>query len=179
MPGDATAAVLIASRNGSTTLAATIRSAVGQCEVYVVSDASIDDTVAVAATAGAQVLALTENVGKPAALFAANARFELTKRFDAVVILDDDTLIAPDFVQHCLAALHDNVAIVVGKTVTNWTHEHRWNVWLGVRAYSYWKYQLLVRRGQSALNVMNCISGSNSLYRSSVLEQVQIGRAHV
>lgn len=168
------AAVLIASRNGSTTLAATIRSAVEQCEVYVVSDASTDETAAVAVAAGARVLALTDNVGKPAALYAANAHFGLTARFDAIAILDDDTLIAPDFVQHCLAALHDNVAIVVGKTVTNWTQEHRWNVWLGVRAYSYWKYQLLVRRGQSALNVMNCISGSNSLYRSSVLEQVLI-----
>ena len=171
-PRAASAAVLIASRNGAQTIVATIASAIGQAEVYVVSDASTDATAQVARANGAHVLVLGENVGKPSALFAANAHFGLTRRYDAVAILDDDTLIAPGFIGHCLEALTDQVAIVVGRTVTNWTHEHRWNVWLGVRAYSYWKYQLLVRRGQSALNVMNCISGSNSLYRSTVLDQV-------
>jgi cellulose synthase/poly-beta-1,6-N-acetylglucosamine synthase-like glycosyltransferase len=40
------------------------------------------------------------------------------------------------------------------------------------RAFSYWKFQLFIRRGQSALNVMNCISGSNSLYRTSLLRRL-------
>jgi cellulose synthase/poly-beta-1,6-N-acetylglucosamine synthase-like glycosyltransferase len=117
---------------------------------------------------------LTENVGKPAAIYRALRELELTSRYDAVAILDDDTTIAPDFVAHAIEKLVDGVAIVVGRTITRWEHEHRWNVWLGSRAYSYWRYQATLRRGQSALGVMNCISGSNSVYRSSLLDQVVI-----
>lgn len=167
-------AVLIATRNGADTLASTIASAAGQADVYVVSDGSTDDTARIAEESGAKVLALSVNIGKPAALYRANRHFGLTTDYRAVAVLDDDTVIGPDFIRHCLAGLTDRVAIVVGRTITNWTREHRWNPWLAVRAYSYWKYQLLVRRGQSALNVMNCVSGSNSLYRSTVLEQVLI-----
>lgn len=166
--------MLIATRNGADTLASTIASAAGQADVYVVSDGSTDDTARIAEQSGAKVLALSVNIGKPAALYRANRHFGLTTDYRAVAVLDDDTVIGPEFIRHCLAGLTDRVAIVVGRTITNWTREHRWNPWLGVRAYSYWKYQLLVRRGQSALNVMNCVSGSNSLYRSSVLEQVLV-----
>jgi cellulose synthase/poly-beta-1,6-N-acetylglucosamine synthase-like glycosyltransferase len=41
-----------------------------------------------------------------------------------------------------------------------------------MRAFGYWKYQAFIRRGQSALGVMNCISGSNSVYRSAFLRVV-------
>lgn len=138
--------------------------------VYVVSDASTDATAAVAAAAGAQVLALEHNVGKPAALHAAYTWFGLGGTYRAVVILDDDVVIAPDFVTRTLEHLTTEVAIVVGHNVTWWPDEHRWNPWLAKRAYSYWNYQAIVRRLQSHFNVMNCISGSNSIYRTELLD---------
>jgi len=69
-------AVLIACRNGAGSIGAAIRTGRRNgCEVYVVSDASTDDTAQVARSAGAIVLALDVNVGKPAALWTAYETF--------------------------------------------------------------------------------------------------------
>jgi poly-beta-1,6-N-acetyl-D-glucosamine synthase len=167
-------AVLIASKDGERTIAETIRSAVDQADVYVVSDGSTDGTAHVAADSGAHVLELHTNVGKPAALYRAIKTLRLTERYDAIAILDDDTVVAPDFIEQAAQALVPGVAIAVGRTITRWPHKCRWNVWVGSRAYAYWRYQITVRRAQSALNVLNCISGSNSVYRSSLLDQVLV-----
>lgn len=111
-----TVAFLIATKNGAATVAETIRSAESQGPVYVVSDGSDDDTVAVAEAAGAQVLHLETNVGKPSALRTAIDTFGLTRRYEAIAILDDDTVVDPDFLEHCRQALQPGVAIAVGKT---------------------------------------------------------------
>jgi cellulose synthase/poly-beta-1,6-N-acetylglucosamine synthase-like glycosyltransferase len=166
-------AILIACHNGAATIATAVSAARADGrEVYVVSDASTDGTVEVAVTAGARVLALTVNVGKPAALKAAFDHFGLATAYRAVAILDDDVVIAPDFMAESLAQLGDDVAIVVGRNVTWWPRERRWNPWLAKRAYSYWNYQAVIRRIQSHFNVMNCISGSNSVYRVELLTRV-------
>jgi cellulose synthase/poly-beta-1,6-N-acetylglucosamine synthase-like glycosyltransferase len=169
-------AVLVASKDGAATIRATVHSAVTQADVYVVSDGSSDATAEVARAAGAQVLELTENLGKPAAIHRALNELRLTERYDAIAVLDDDTIIAPDFIARAVEQFRKGVAIVVGRTITRWNHENRWNVWLAARAYAYWRYQATLRRGQSALGVMNCISGSNSLFRSSVLAEVAVER---
>lgn len=168
-----TVAVLIASRNGEQTIGETVRAALkNNVPVYVVSDASSDDTVAVAVGGGAQVLALTVNLGKPDALKAAYGYFGLGERYDAVAILDDDVIVDASFVQMALRQMSSEVAIVVGKNITWWPNKHRWNAFLASRAYAYWQYQLTVRQLQSAFNVMNCISGSNSVYRTELLDVV-------
>ncbi|MFX0593876.1 glycosyltransferase [Melissospora conviva] len=164
-------AILIACRNGSGTIGASVTAARRTgANVYVVSDASSDDTVDQALRAGAAVLELTDNVGKPAALNLGYVRFGLGVYYRAIVILDDDVTVAEDFVEVSLAQLTDRTAIVVGHNVTWWPQERRWNVWLAKRAYSYWNYQIFIRRVQSYFNVMNCISGSNSLYRTELLD---------
>ncbi|MFV2083160.1 glycosyltransferase family 2 protein [Micromonospora sp. LOL_021] len=166
-------AVLVACRNGAGTIGAAVTAALRTgAPVFVVSDASTDDTARRAADAGADVLDLAANVGKPAALHAGYRHFRLGARFRAVAILDDDVIIAENFVTEALATMTDQVAIAVGHNVTWWPREHRWNPWLAKRAYSYWNYQLFLRRIQSHFNVMNCISGSNSLYRVELLDRV-------
>lgn len=166
------ACVLIACRNGERQIATAVARAVAQAPVFVVSDGSTDATAATARAAGADVLELDQNVGKPAAIARALAHFRLESRFETVAVIDDDTRIEAHFIRHALRSMRAGVAIVVGKTVSDWTHQVRWNPWVAARAFSYWKYQLFIRRGQSALNVMTCISGSNSLYRTSVLAAV-------
>ncbi|MBY8872361.1 glycosyltransferase family 2 protein [Micromonospora sp. PLK6-60] len=166
-------AILIACRNGAATIATAVTAARATgAPVYVVSDGSTDDTARVAAEAGARVLALGTNVCKPAALQIGFVFFALNVTRRAVAIIDDDVSVAPDFVTAALARLDDDVAIVVGHNVTWWPPEHRWNPWLAKRAYSYWNYQVITRRIQSHFNVMNCISGSNSLYRVELLDEV-------
>lgn len=164
-------AVLIACRNGESTIASTIESARRNgCSVYVVNDASTDATVQVAVHAGANVLDLKDNVGKPAALLQGYEFFDLGSRYPAVAILDDDVEIADDFVERCLEQFGPDTAIVVGKNLTKWPRTRRWNIWLAKRAFSYWNYQLIIRRLQSAFGVMSCISGSNSVYRTELLD---------
>lgn len=167
-------ATLIASKDGESTIEATVVSIREQSDVYVVSDGSADGTAQAAAAAGARVFELAENVGKPAAIYRAVKAWKLTERYDALVILDDDTVVAPDFVAQALAQMRTGVSIVVGRTITQWGAERRWNVWLGSRTYAYWRYQVTIRRAQSAFNILNCISGSNSVYRSSLLDQVLV-----
>jgi biofilm PGA synthesis N-glycosyltransferase PgaC len=166
-------AILIASKDGRHTIGDAVRAALGTgVPVYVVSDGSTDDTAAVAERSGARVLALPGNVGKPAALRAGYRFFELGLRYRAIAILDDDVQVERNFLARAAAELGPDTAIVVGHNVTWWPYEKRWNPWLAKRAYSYWSYQATVRRLQSAGNVMNCISGSNSLYRTELLDRV-------
>jgi poly-beta-1,6-N-acetyl-D-glucosamine synthase len=166
------ACVLIACRNGETEIGAAVARAVAQAPVFVVSDGSTDATAQMSRTAGAEVLELDRNVGKPSAIAKALRHFDIAARFETIAVIDDDTRIEPDFIRQALRRMRAGVAIVVGKTVSDWTHGVRWNPWVAARAFAYWKYQLFIRRGQSALNVMTCISGSNSLYRTSLLAQV-------
>ncbi len=166
-------AILIACRNGEKSIASTIRSGLRNgCDVYVVSDASTDATVKVAKSAGALVLGLRKNIGKPAALHRGYKKFSLGSRYRAVAILDDDVQIADDFIVKCLEQFGPDTAIVVGKNITEWPKDRRWNIWLAKRAFSYWNYQLVIRRIQSIFGVMNCISGSNSVYRTELLDDI-------
>lgn len=166
-------AILIASKNGEQTIAQTIKAAKKNGRtVFVVSDGSTDRTAKEAKLAGAKVLALRKNIGKPSALHRAYRHFNISKNYDAVAILDDDVLIERDFIRHSKSAMGYDTAITVGRNITEWPYEQRWNMWLAARAYSYWCYQITQRRAQSAFNVMNCISGSNSLYRTEILDQV-------
>lgn len=200
-------AVLIASKEGAETIGTTVASAVAQADVYVVSDGSTDRTAQVARRAGASVLDLDVNVGKPAAIYRAVDAFALVDRYAAILIIDDDTTIAADFVRRSVQRMRDGrralavdrsyagverrradrradggrpavdrrspgVGIVVGRTVTDWDDAHRWNAWVGSRAYAYWRYQVTIRTGQDRVNALNCISGSNSIYRSTLLKEV-------
>ena len=178
-------AILIACFRGEATIASTVKAAIATgCDVYVVDDGSklkkvndkadrpIDQTTEVARRAGAIVVELLHNVGKPAALLEAYQELQLSQRYQAVAILDDDVQIEPDFIYQANKLMTKEVAIVVGKNITWWPDSLKWNIWIASRAYSYWSYQIVIRKIQSFFNVMNCISGSNSLYRTELLDVV-------
>lgn len=165
-------AVLIASKDGGANIAQTIRTIGSQAPVFVVSDGSTDDTALVAEAEGAHVLALAENVGKPAALHRALHELGLLDDYAYIVVLDDDTTVAPDFVHRCVKRMVDGVSIVCGQTLSSWPEEHKWNVLVGNRMYAYWKFQWTIKRGQSAFGAVNCVAGSNSMYRSELLRRV-------
>ncbi len=166
-------AFLIASKNGENTIADVVRSAKrSRRQVFVVSDGSTDMTAKNARLAGATVLNLRKNIGKPSALHRAYTQFNLGKKFDAIAILDDDVLVDKDFIKQTKLYMKNDTAISVGKNITRWPDSKKWNIWLATRSYSYWSYQLTLRHIQSTFNVMNCISGSNSLYRTEVLDKV-------
>jgi biofilm PGA synthesis N-glycosyltransferase PgaC len=165
-----TTAVLIACKNGEATIGNTVRSAVGQADVYVVSDGSTDRTAQVAAAAGAIVLSTRASGGKPAALRAANRRFGLSTRYRYVAVLDDDTTIEPDYVAKLEAKMDadERIAAASGRIDSYWDHERRWNPFIAMRAFMYWSYQVTIKRGQNALKVVNVICGANTIFRAEV-----------
>lgn len=180
-------AILIACYRGAGTIGETVKAALKTgCTVYVVDDGSKqrkqnesfdpsnDQTAEVASAAGATVLELPRNGGKPKALYEAYHQLQLGSKYKAVTILDDDVTIEQHFITHTLLTMTEDVAIAVGKNITWWPHKLRWNIWVAKRAFSYWNYQLVTRRLQSFFGVMNCISGSNSTYRVELLDQVLV-----
>jgi len=173
LPGPKTFAFVIATLNGASTVASSVRVCSSQADTYMVSDGSTDDTVDVALAAGAtSAVQLEKNVGKPAAIYQLVHQLALLDRYELICIVDDDTIVADDFVTMTTAAFRPSVSAVCAKTESDWGDDQRWNPIVASRAFAYWKYQAFIRRGQSALGVMNCISGSNSVYTSAFLRQV-------
>jgi poly-beta-1,6-N-acetyl-D-glucosamine synthase len=167
-------AVLIACKNGEPTIANAVRSAVEQADVFVVSDGSTDRTAEEARAAGARVLALRESRGKPGALRAGNEAFSLTQRYEYVAVLDDDTTLAPDYMERLTRKLDadESIAVASGRISSVWDHARRWNPLIAMRAFTYWSYQATIKRGQNALRVVNVICGANSVFRARVFEQL-------
>jgi biofilm PGA synthesis N-glycosyltransferase PgaC len=165
-------AVLIACKNGEATIGNAVRSAVGQADVYVVSDGSTDATVRAAQLAGARVLIRRTSGGKPAALRAGNTHFELARRYEHIAVLDDDTVLAPDYMERVLATLDDDegIAAASGRIDSIWEQRHRWNPLIAMRAFMYWSYQATIKRGQNALRVVNVICGANTVFRARIFE---------
>ncbi len=171
MPARSTA-VLIACKNGEATIGATVRTAISQADVYVVSDGSTDGTDAVAEAAGARVLSQRVSTGKPAALRTGSHAFALTARYEYVAILDDDTTIEPDYVARTTRRMDEDstIAAASGRIDAIWNHGHRWNALVAMRAFMYWSYQSTIKRGQNALRVVNVVCGANTVFRANVFE---------
>src|ERR1700733_9677025 len=84
-------AILIAARNEQSVIEGTLARAARQLpasQIYVVSDASTDRTVECVRAIGANVLELTPNRGKAAALAAGIEHFELCSNYEVIVIVD-------------------------------------------------------------------------------------------
>ncbi len=168
-------AIVVATKNGAGTLTSTINHAVANgVPVYILSDGSDDETVSVARAAGAEVVDYAVNRGKPATLHAGCGDLDLLDRYRFLTIIDDDTHLEPDFVERSLEYFDDETVIVVGRTCTLWPRSLRWNPLVAYRAFAYWFYQLTIRTPQSWVNALNCISGSNSTYRTDVLRRVLV-----
>jgi cellulose synthase/poly-beta-1,6-N-acetylglucosamine synthase-like glycosyltransferase len=167
-------AILIACKNGEATIGATVRSAIGQGDVFVVSDGSTDRTVEEARAAGATVLSRAKSGGKPDALRTASTRFALGTSYRYVAVLDDDTIISDDYIARLTTTMdHDfRIAVASGRIDSLWNHEQRWNPYIAMRAFTYWSYQATIKRGQNALRAVNVICGANSVFRAPVFSDL-------
>ena len=169
VPPDGSQAVLVASYKGADTIEATLRSAHAQdVDVYVVVDGP--DHATVRAAMGPYVAGIVEletNVGKPEALRQGFERFNL-HRYEHVAVIDDDTILEEGFLGYALARFEEGTAVVVGET-RGAKGANPWNPIQASMAWAQVRYGWLTRRGQSALNVMTVISGSNSVYTSEFL----------
>jgi biofilm PGA synthesis N-glycosyltransferase PgaC len=176
-------AVLIAAHNEELVIANTITSAralVPVVNIFVASDASTDGTAAVARAAGANVLEITPNRGKAGALVAALNHFKIAGNFSAVMLLDADTHLSADYMATALPYFNDPAVVAIAGRVST-IAEPQSSTLMGrflvaYRERFYVAVQYLLKYGQAArgANVVSIVPGFASLYRSSVLQYIEI-----
>ena len=180
-PGDV--AVLVAAHNEELVIAHTIRSAMSLVpagNVFVVSDGSGDDTVRIALDAGAEVFDLRPNRGKAGALAAAIRHFRLAERFEVVMLLDADTQLSPDYFVTGLPQFEDPAVVAVaGRAATladPQPTDPMGRMLIAYRERTYVATQYLQKYGQAAspLNSVAIVPGFASMYRSRILDRVDI-----
>ena len=176
-------AVLIAAHNEEPVLHASINSVtplLGHDKVYVVSDASTDDTVGVAQAAGVSVLRLRRNRGKAGALRAGIERFGLLDRYRAVMFLDADSEADARYFDEALVMLAEpDVAAVAGYVHVVWEPERLpffGRLILAHRNRLYTIMQMLQKYGQTWRRTCVCyiVPGFASIYRTEALERIDI-----
>lgn len=158
---------------------AAITALVPRRDVHVVSDGSTDATVEIATAAGVNVLETPTNVGKAGALEHALHRGGLLEEYDAVMLLDADTELDPDFFTHALPMLDDpEVVAVAGCAHTRW---HRsldavGSVLVAHRQRVYALTQWLLKYGQTwrGVSATHIVPGFASIYRTDALRQIDI-----
>jgi biofilm PGA synthesis N-glycosyltransferase PgaC len=175
-------AVLMAAHNEELVIGASLAGIAGLVPVeniHVVSDASTDRTVALARTAGVQVVETVRNVGKAGALTFAIEHFALLTRYRAVMVLDADTQLDREYFAHALPLFDDpRVAAVAGCAHTRWQRRLglRANILVAHRQRIYVLTQLLMKYGQTwrGISATHIVPGFASIYRTSAMRHIDI-----
>jgi poly-beta-1,6-N-acetyl-D-glucosamine synthase len=176
-------AIVIAAHNEEMVIEKTLDSAMSHVpcgQVYVASDGSTDATSELAIGRGANVLDLNPNRGKAGAIVAAIEHFDLVERYDVVMLLDADTVLADDYMESGLPLFDDpGVVAVAGRasTIFNPPPETLMGrVLVTYRQRVYIAVQYLLKYGQASrvANVVSIVPGFASMYRTSVIGSIDI-----
>lgn len=179
----ANVAVVIPAHNEETALPKCLRAlkaVIPLSQVYVASDGSRDQTVAIARTAGCHVDDIWPNGGKANAITRAIRANDLCNRFKAVLILDADSEIDHGYFRHALPMLSDpKVAAIAGHVLSRWPAQ-RWLtrslIFTAYRTRLYRLLQAAFQYGHSwrIVNVSYIAPGFASIYRSTALREIDI-----
>jgi biofilm PGA synthesis N-glycosyltransferase PgaC len=151
--------------------------------VHVVSDASTDNTVALARRRGVNVVETATNVGKAGALEEGIRAFRLVERFRVVLLLDADTRLDPGYFQAALPLFDDpGVVAVAGCALSNWHTpglSFMGRLVTAHRSRIYALTQRLLKYGQTwrLTNATHIVPGFASMYRTAVLPSITINPA--
>ncbi len=149
-------------------------------QVHVVSDGSSDATVAIARSCGVHVIETPTNVGKAGALEFGIREFGLMHRFKAVLLLDADTRLDPDYFRQALPLFDDpSVGAVAGFAASDWRRADRsvvGGLLVAHRSRVYELTQRLMKYGQTwrYVHVTHIVPGFASMYRTEVLDHIDI-----
>jgi biofilm PGA synthesis N-glycosyltransferase PgaC len=176
-------AVLIPAHNEESVIVESIKAITALVplrNVHVVSDGSTDRTIELARKCGVHVISTSANVGKAGALQEAFRRFRIVERFKAVMLLDADTQVDPQYFQAALPFFSDPEVVALAGCVQNrW--EHQGLGWFGKlvalhRARIYLTTQFLLKYGQTwrHCNATHIVPGFASIYRTDVLPLIDV-----
>ncbi|HEY1531256.1 MAG TPA: glycosyltransferase family 2 protein [Galbitalea sp.] len=176
-------AIIIAAHNEELVIEKTLDSAMSLLppgQVYVASDGSSDRTAELANRRGANVLELNPNRGKAGAIVAAIDQFDLVERYDVVMLLDADTVLAPDYLDTGLPLFDDpDVVAVAGRasSILDPAPASRMGrILVTYRQRVYVAVQYLLKYGQASrrINVVSIVPGFASMYRTRVVKSIDI-----
>jgi poly-beta-1,6-N-acetyl-D-glucosamine synthase len=175
-------AILMAAHNEELVIGASLarlRGMIPAANVHVISDFSTDRTVELALAAGVNAVATRGNVGKAGALAFGIEHFGLLHRFHAVMILDADTELDPQYFEAALPQLDDpKVIAVAGCAHTRWQSRLglMGNLIVCYRQRLYVLTQLFIKYGQTwrGISATHIVPGFASIYRTSALEQINV-----
>ena len=148
--------------------------------IYVVSDGSTDLTPEIVRDFGIHVLELWPNRGKAGALVAAIEHFDLRGRYKALVIVDADTELDEHYVERALPLINQpGIVAIAGHAKNRWRHHLLPRLSMFYTAYRvrlYRTLQFTLRYSQTwrYTNVTVIIPGFASMYRTSVLDKLEI-----
>jgi len=158
-----------------------VKAVVPQCDIYVVDDASNDDTATIAREAGAHVHRMHENVGKARAIrhmldenVAHLGDKKIVDVYEYILILDDDTVIDDDHIDTMEKMMDENPHLACGEGLleSKWGNNLNWNGYIAARAFACWRVQFIISRIQSMLQARTWINGTLTIYRSHILDSV-------
>jgi len=169
-------AIIVPAHNESEVIGLTISSLlqlVKQKDIYVINDGSTDDTSNIAKSYGVHVLDINPGKGKANAINTAIAYFSLIEKYEYIMPVDADTLVAPNFLDHTSKVfdkdIKEKVACVIGKVVGKDVN--------GVTAYRLWEYEIAQSIHKSAQSVVGAIivcPGPSTVFRSRVFEKISL-----
>ena len=179
---NADVAVVIAAHNEEVALPVCLTAVLKllpAAQIYIGNDASTDETKAVAKSYRCKVYSAAKNVGKAKVLVATIRHFKLCTKYKLVLFLDADSEIDINYLEHALPLFEDpQVGVLAGHVVSRppsgstvfgfAIHYYRVRLYVMV--------QWLLKFGQTwkFLNVTFVAPGFASVYRSSVLKQLDI-----
>jgi biofilm PGA synthesis N-glycosyltransferase PgaC len=169
-------AVLIPVYNESPVISRTIKSllntGVNRKDVFVVDDLSTDNTAEKTRSLGVNVFTVLENCGKADAQIAALAHFGLIEKYDWIVFLDGDSRVESQFLQAVIKSIDEfpYVALFVGQ-VKSVKNDHLYSAY---RAFEYTFSHALSKSAQNNFNVVYVSPGCASIYRSDILNKLEI-----
>jgi len=176
-------AIVIAAHNEELTIGSTIQSILAITtpeHIYVGSDGSNDKTVDVVSSLGCHADDIRPNRGKARAITYVLEKNKILSRYKAMFLLDADIAVNDTFYHYALPHFDDpHIVSVSGCLEAVWPRHciPRWEFLVTAYRVRLWRVlQFLVRYGQTWVytNVSPIIPGAASIYRTSVLKQIDI-----
>jgi|GEM_PF-1058491 len=176
-------AAIVPARNEEKSIAKTILSlkkVMAPENIYIGSDASTDKTVEIARALGVNVFDIQPNRGKANVLAYLIDENKLCDRYKAVMIVDADTEIAPDYLEKALPLFDDtDIVAVAVHAVAKLEGVHRLNTAGLIHSYRvrfYRIFQATIRYAQTwkYLNTTPIVPGFASIYRTTALRHISV-----
>jgi cellulose synthase/poly-beta-1,6-N-acetylglucosamine synthase-like glycosyltransferase len=161
-------AIIIAAHNEARSIAKTLASIGTGVDVFVASDNSTDRTWTISKLFTNHVIQV-ERGGKGRSLRALIEHYDLLNIYDALIMLDADTIMAPGAIAAFEEALKPGVAGVTGNIQCQ-----PGNFFARWRAIQYLNMRVFYRDGMAALNCIHVMCGTCSIWRTSALKQIPL-----